>query len=195
MCATSSPEISSLRSAPNSGLVFVFLIKFAQSGCSLLSHPARQTIYKPIRQPMTCFSVCEDPGDIYPPHAVTCIIQLCFCNLPWVIWRRVAGTTHMVRWLSISIFVLAKVFESFCSCVLPFPFFMDLWRTIEFLCLWVLLGWICGWTYSLDHCLHPIGVVLDRDPSWSPFEFVWENPNKAPSLSGNLICILSFGLF
>jgi hypothetical protein len=37
--------------------------------------------------------------------------------------------------------------------------------------------------HSLDWCICPISAVLGRDPSWSQFDFVWENPNKTPILS------------
>jgi hypothetical protein len=64
VCVTSSPDISAHNSDAQS---LSSWIKLAQSSCNLLARPARQTIERPIRWPMTCFCAREDPGDIYPP--------------------------------------------------------------------------------------------------------------------------------
>lgn len=179
MCATSSPEISSLQSAPNSSLVFVFLIKVAQSGCSLLSHPARQTIYKPIRQPMTCFSVREDPGDIFP-HAqwhtsFNCAFVICpeQSEEGWLVpptWF-VGSQSQFLSWLKfLSHFAL--VFfpflslwiceEPLSSCVVGIVG-LDLWLDILFGSL-LTPYWCSPWSWSE---LIPIWIRL-RKPKQSP---------------------------
>jgi hypothetical protein len=61
---------------------------------------------------------------------------------------------------------------------------VDLWRTFEFLsygCCW---GLICEEIDSLDHCAHLYCVVLGRDPTLFPFEFVLRKPQQNPITLG-----------
>jgi hypothetical protein len=100
-----------------------------------------------------------------------------FCNLHRLILGRVAGSAHGFGWLSISVSILVKILSLFDLVFFPLlscGFVKNLW-VLVFGCCWVL---ICGDINSLYHCVCLVGVVLGRDPSWSRFEFSWENPNK-----------------
>jgi hypothetical protein len=52
--------------AHNSNVGLVFLDQVCPPNYKLLAHPARQAIGRPIRRPITCFSVREDLGHTYP---------------------------------------------------------------------------------------------------------------------------------
>jgi hypothetical protein len=70
VCATSSTEISALRSAHNSDVQSSSSwTELVRPGCGLMACLARQAIDRPVRRLMMCFYVHDDSGDIYPPQA------------------------------------------------------------------------------------------------------------------------------
>jgi hypothetical protein len=88
------------------------------------------------------------------------------------------GSNHVLS------FVCAVVFYLILPLLLLVPSHWIYERTIEFLswgCCW---GLLWGEKHSLDH-----------DPSWSCFEFIWENPNITPFFLGFLIYAWSYDLF
>jgi hypothetical protein len=89
---------------------------------------------------------------------------------------RVVGSIHKSGSTRLLSLCLAVFFSRFCSPFLPSPSFWICGRTFEFLCYGYHWGLIGGGVHSLDHCICPIGAVIGCDPSWSPFDFIWENP-------------------
>ena len=74
--------------------------------------------------------------------------------------------THIyLHWNFESILFLHSSFPSLCGFV-------------EFLSWGFIWGLLGAEINSLDCCIHHLGAVLGRDPSWSQFELVWENPNS-----------------
>jgi hypothetical protein len=117
-----------------------------------------------------------------------------FVNFTALFKGRVARSIHRASSTYLHSFVSTKILSRFCSYVLPFLVFVDLWRTFKFLCCRCYWGLIGGEIHSLDHCIRPVGAVLGHNTIWSCFEFIWENLNKILTFSRNLICAWIFYL-
>jgi hypothetical protein len=106
------------------------------------------------------------------------------CNHPWASVDRIIFSLYVLQF-----------FIRFLLHFSPPPiswFVKNLWVLV----LWVLL-WIDWWRDRLFGSLHTLSwcSFFCRDPSWSCFEFIWENPNKTPTFSENLIYAWVFYLF
>jgi hypothetical protein len=96
--------------------------------------------------------------------------------------------------VSQSLFLSCWGFELFSSRILPFPLFVILWRTIEFLSKDLVWGLIGGELHISDHYTHPVVVDFGHALRWTQFELVLKNLIKTPTKMGFLIYSLSFEL-